>query len=138
MIAATLPAYFSTTALSSQNLPSNPTALGKMISPPGSASEDGGLTAEYYVSLKGSKVPEERGHNPETLPTMIPTEEQTKASEIANTLVAPSGTSHVRVRQEYVSVETLRTYHIDHYIDMVRNHVFSLSPPLTFDRTQST
>jgi hypothetical protein len=100
------------------------------------ASEDGGLTAESSVPLNSSKVSEESGHNPEALPAMVPPEEQNKPSENADALVVPFETSHVRVRQEYVSVETLRTYHIGHYIDIVRNQVF-LFLPLTFDRTQS-
>jgi hypothetical protein len=132
MMATTLHSYLSTTAQLSQNSPLNPTASSEMNCPPNSttrASEDGGLTAESSVPLNSSKVPEESGHNPETLLAMIPPEEQTKPSENADALVVPFGTSHVRVRQEYVSVETLRTYHIDHYIDIVRNHVFLLSPP---------
>jgi hypothetical protein len=141
VMATTLPPYLSTTALPLQNSSSSPTALSKMISPSDSttsASEDSKLTSESSVPLNSSKLLEEKGQNPETLPGMVTPEEPIKFSEDDDTLVIPLETSHSRVRQECVSVETLRTYHIDHYIDIVRNHVILLNFHLTFDRTQST
>lgn len=126
-----------------------------MISPPDSVSSDGStstdgfdrtigartesqMTSTSSVLTNYSKSLEERGQSHEILSGKVAPEEQTKSSENVETLVVTLETPHSRVRQEFVSVETLRTYHIDHYIDIVRKCIFLLIFTLTFDRTQNT
>ena len=137
-MASILPVGVSTAAPPLQNLPLSPTALSKTSGPAETTTsviEDSNLTSESSVPPNGSEILEGGGHKPESLPAMAKPENQNNSSENGDTFIGPSGISHVRVRQDRISVETLRAYHIAHYPDKVSNFVGLLAYPLTFDRT---
>jgi hypothetical protein len=55
-------------------------------------------------------------------PSSVSGDSSSSADEI-ETVAPPNATS--RIEQKLVSIETLVTYHIDHYIDMVRTINFA-------------
>jgi hypothetical protein len=117
-----------------ENPPLSDELLNKKISPPNSVSGDSstssdgfdhpvGISAESssltsYSSIQtiDTKSAEENGQAMEPATEKVVSEEQSHGG--GGGTPVPVGTQS-RVRQEFVSADTLKTYHIDHFLDVV-------------------
>lgn len=84
--------------------------------PAGMSAESSKLTSYSSMQINGPKSIEEKAQASATLPETTAAEET--VYDNGETTPVP-GNPHSRVHREFVSVETLRTYHIDHFIDVV-------------------